>query len=381
MTKRQGIRAILFVVVLAAVLWWIDDIYRFQPNAANLHTIRRFDELYSDTKDTWDGILVGTSNVDRAWAAPAAYEVYGMTVYPLSTDGGPFFLSTTVIEEALKYQDLSFVVVDLHGVKDENLISNPVKVRRVLDNMKRSGNWLKAVDKSIKYLQTYCADNMDSDATTLRWSYYLPILKYHSRLMSDGITWADIFKGSTNMKGVYQANQHRKTNRIHLIGNTDYHEASDLQKELLDEIIDCCEEHDLQLIFVNVPTELPEDEQESINSAAHYVEEKGYKVLNFNDGDLLEDSDMNGDEDFFDTNHMNTKGARKFTEYFAGWLSENVEGLTDHRGDERYASWDEAVQNYEAFYEKSLKQIAKWLEKHPLEDSSEVDEDAEDTDD
>lgn len=363
MTKKQGIRAVIFLAILIGILWWIDATLRFEANRANLLMTRRFDEMYTDTKNTWDGILVGSSNADRAWAAPLAYEEYGMTMYPMSTDGGPFVLLPNVIEEVLKRQDLSFVVVELHGLSDENINTNPVKVRRVTDNMRRSANWANTISRGMEYMEKYSPETMASDPGTLRLSYYFPIMQFHSRLMTDNFVLRDFVTGTTKMKGVYTAVQHYKTNRVNIVPHETYPEATDRQKELLNQLFLCAEKYGVKLLFLNVPTDLDESLETSINAAVRYVEEKGYPVLDCNDAQVLAESGMDGEEDFFDENHMNAKGANKFTRFLASWLKENLE-LEDHRGDGRYQSWEDAAEFYDDWYETSLVDIEKWIKKY-----------------
>ena len=67
---------------------------------------------------------------------------------------------------------------------------------------------------------------------------------------------------------------------------------------------------------------------------------------------------MDGSADFYDDEHMNTRGARIYTHYFAGYLKELLD-LEDHRGDERYQSWEDAAKTYDAFYEDAMIKIEK----------------------
>ncbi|MGI5850084.1 MAG: hypothetical protein ACOX8Q_08505, partial [Christensenellales bacterium] len=49
--------------------------------------------------------------------------------------------------------------------------------------------------------------------------------------------------------------------------------------------------------------------------------------------------------DFYDARHTNIKGAIKYTNYFGKYLLDNYH-LEDHRGDDRYSSWDESYKKY-----------------------------------
>jgi hypothetical protein len=46
-----------------------------------------------------------------------------------------------------------------------------------------------------------------------------------------------------------------------------------------------------------------------------------------------------------DKGHTNVNGSYKFTKVFSAYLAEQY-GLTDHRGERAYASWDEKAAQY-----------------------------------
>ena len=361
MTKKQGIRAVLFIVATLAVLLWINSKMGFPKDEQAVRITRRFEEMYRDEKNTWDGIIVGTSEADRAWAAPAAWEEYGMAVYPMSSDGNPFILNSNIIEEVLKYQDISFVVVELHGARPESLPTNDIKIHRVTDHLKWSKNRSDAIERAVGYIKEWYPEQKFS--LGLKAGLYFPILKYHSRLTQGEIYEGDIDHGETTMKGVYDARQYCWANEIALEPYDVVAELLPKQKALLDDLMECAKKNDLQLIFVKNPSDVPELEQSSMNAMIQYVEQKGYPAINFNDADVLEESGLDGSTDFYDDEHMNTKGARVYTHYLAGRLKELLD-LEDHRGDERYQSWEDAAATYETFYEEALVKIKKWKAKH-----------------
>ncbi len=365
MTKKQGIRAVLFFLTTLAVLLWINSKMGYPKDEQAVRITRRFEELYSDEKHTWDGIIVGTSEADRAWAAPVAWEEYGMAVYPMSSDGNPFILNSNIVEEVLKYQDISFVVAELHGIRPESLISNDIKIHRVTDHLKWSLNRIDAIKRAVGYIEEWYPDQELS--FSLKAGLYFPIIKYHSRLTQGDIYEGDLNHGKTLMKGVYDAYQYFRVNKITIEPYGETAELLDQQKALLDDLMRCAEENGLRLIFVKNPSDVPEEEQASMNAMVQYVEEKGYLAVNFNDADVLEACALDGSTDFFDDEHMNAKGANVYTKYMAGYLKE-VLNLEDHRGDGRYQSWDDAADYYDAWYTKALKKIRKYIRKYRKDD-------------
>lgn len=362
MTKRQGARAVFFLIILLGIIGGLDLASRISMDPSNIHITRRINEMYTDTADTWDGILLGTSYTDRAWAAPAAWEEYGMAVYPMSTDSQPFVLIPNMIEEVLKYQDISFAVVELHGLTSEAVYTDAAKLHRVTDNLKRSSNWINSIENGLAFVEKWNPEAKGEDSlSTLRLSFYFPLLQFHTRLTEENFSILRFpEENKTAMKGVYEAEPSMKTTRISLTAHDTCPEASDQQKELLDAVMECGKENNIALLFVNLATEESREQyQEELNGAVGYVREKGYPVLNLNEAGVLEESGIDEDTDYYDTGHMNALGAHKFTSFLAGWISGQAE-VEDHRGDSRYQSWEDAAEYYDGWYQETLNKIEKW---------------------
>lgn len=357
MTKKQGVRAVVFLAVLIGIVLCLDGVSRLSPDSA--HISRRFRELYTDAADTWDGILLGTSYTDRAWAAPVAWEEQGMAVYPMSTDGQPFVLIPDIIEEVLKYQDISFAVVELHGLTSEALYTDAAKIHRVTDNMKWSSNRAQAIERALSFMSEWSPEALGSDSVgMLRLSCYLPLIQFHSKLTEEGMDSLVLRLGETKQKGTYEAEQSVKTGEIHLAAHENCPKITEPQKELMDAVFACARENGIRLLFLNLATEQSQESyQEELNAAARYARENGYPVLNCNDEEVMVRSGIDENTDYYDTGHMNALGAHKFTGFVASWITENLE-LEDHRGDNRYQSWEDAADYYDNWYQNALADIA-----------------------
>lgn len=358
MTKRQGLRAIAFLIVLTAVLLGCNACIGMPKNDNVILMTRRFKEMRTDPKDTWDGVVIGTSISDRSWAAPLAYQEYGMAVYPMGTDGQPFMLSVELLEEIRSYQDISFAAVELHGIRKVALKTNGSRIRWVTEHMRPSLRRLRAVKKALDYMDAWYPDAFDS-STMNRLSYYFPLLKFHKRLTSDQFYEGDFHTGETVMKGAYEAERHVAARNVTVTACDKVTEMDGQQAELLDELMDYAEETGLALVFYIAPSAFDVTASSQMNGAAQYVESRGYEVVNFLDPEVLAASGIDGTTDFIDKKHLNTSGAYKVTSYLADYLDAHLE-IPDHRGDADYASWDTAVENYETFYEESLVAIEEW---------------------
>lgn len=358
MGRKHFARAVLFWGILLAILcviFYIGSGVGMPKSSTVIMMNRRFHELYSEQEASWDGVVIGTSIADRSWAAPAAWEEYGMAVYPMSTDKQPFVLSQNVVEEIRKYQDISFVVVELHGLREETPEITESGIRWMTDNLKLSKNRTEAVSRALSYADTYFPGTLDGDWLS-RLAYYIPFLRYHVRLTAEEVCRDAEVVGESRMMGVYEDTSHT---RVKLVSPTSSREAntiSGIQKLLLDEFLDYAAREELSLLFYAAPDALSGESGENLNGVAAYLEELGYPVLNYSNEETLKTLEIDGDRDFIDTKHLNTSGARKVTEALAAFIKKE-QNPPDHRGDPSYERWDQAAEYYEEFYEESLEAI------------------------
>ncbi|MBQ8093812.1 MAG: hypothetical protein IJ242_09585, partial [Clostridia bacterium] len=68
---------------------------------------------------------------------------------------------------------------------------------------------------------------------------------------------------------------------------------------------------------------------------------------------MFEEPDLvNMETDLYDgISHLNPDGAYKVTAYLGAWLDEHCD-LPDRRQDKAYASWNETLKEFEAYYQE-----------------------------
>ena len=79
--------------------------------------------------------------------------------------------------------------------------------------------------------------------------------------------------------------------------------------------------------------------------------DRGYDCLNFNNYRDYNAMGLDSKTDFYNSRHVNIKGALKYTSYFAEILREDY-NLKDHRGDPNYKSWQESGEKLRTEYKK-----------------------------
>lgn len=359
MTKKQGLRMALFLLILCMALYAVISVFGLPVGGNTYSTSKRFKEFYREPEDTWDCVLLGTSCMDRQWAAPLAWKEYGMTVYAMNTDAQPLYFTTNLLDEVRKTQDVRLAVIDIRGIRMDSLRPTEARIRRVTDSMRMSENRNSTIRKGIEFTREYAAHKEFKDGEKLlagldEPSLYFPFLKYHSR-WKDKLYGGDFLKPASDMKGVYEGAPAFKTKDVEPTRFvSDIAELNEMQIGILDEILKYGTDEGLEMLFISSPSRLAEKEQPELNAAIQYLEGKGARVINFNTQEKYEEIGLDFSRDLYNAHHMNSRGAVKFTEYFAGYLHENYQ-FEDKRGKEDYREWDEAYERYVEFYEKGWK--------------------------
>lgn len=353
MTKKQGLRMVTFLILLCFVCACLFRVFSIpKTNTA----VKRYKEFYQEPENTIDGIILGTSVAYRGWTAAQAWNDYGMTVLPMATNSQPLILSTCILDEVRKTQDIKFAVIDLHGIRASVFEhTKESSIRWVTDSMKWSPNQVKTVTKVLDFVERMEKETgQDSGIDTKDFSFYFPFLKYHSR-WEEGLTSEDFTKLPSTMKGIHKGksfNTHADYVRPKFTDKVG--KLSDIQQEVLQEILDYGKKYNIELIFISVPSEMSFSEQEEINAAFEMVQNAGCRCINMNSNAMYDELDIQPDSDMRDKTHLNFTGAGKVTKYLSAYIHEEIP-LEDKRGNKKYASWDTAWKDFQKLYENGTK--------------------------
>ena len=110
-----------------------------------------------------------------------------------------------------------------------------------------------------------------------------------------------------------------------------------------------CDQNQITLILYSMASPKNYD-WERINNLEKFAQEEGVEYLDLNQMwkeigiDWMTDSNDHGD-------HLNLSGVEKVTTFFGNYFSEKG-GLTDHRGDPAFSSWDEELIAYDKLVEE-----------------------------
>lgn len=290
-------------------------------------------------EETLDMVYVGASAAYTSWQPLKAWNDCGFTSYTYATGGLPAESIEHYIKEVLKTQNPELFVVDARPflLWDQNATA---KIRYGTDSMGYSLNRFSLV-------KDFLDNRVVAKEDVL--SYYLQIVKYHSNykaVLAGEENWnlidnrqASKYKGWTFME------YHCPLETPYDFETDQYGELKEENRRILDDLLSYCKEKELKILFVVYPYSITVEDQMKYNTLQKIVEEAGFDFFNTN----LYYAEMNLDfqTDFNDYNHLNCFGAEKYTAFLEKYLVENY-SLPNHRGEEKYASWDELYIEFKA---------------------------------
>lgn len=268
----------------------------------------RANGILAEPANTIDVAIVGDSESYSAISPLEMWKTYGITSYVCGTPGQRMEASWGFLKEIFKTQKPKIVMLETNELYRE---TSPA-------------NWL------FKKMETY-----------------MPVFHWHDRWktlktsdFSDEVSYTHIEK----YKGFQICCISDSASDDSYMQPTDEKEAIPFLNQLiLREIIHLCEQNGAQLVLVSIPS------VKNWNMARH----NAVTELANNLGIPFEDLNVKSDEvaitwstDSRDKgDHVNYYGAVKISAYIGKWLNENAK-LADHRSEDAYASWNEALTIY-----------------------------------
>ncbi len=346
---KNAIKALTFVLIAAACVVLVGFVAQPVWEDDNYNATHGFYEVENNTIET---LFLGSSHVRCGISPMLLYEEYGISSFDLSTDDQPVLASYYWLEEAyrLHSETLDTVVLDT-----SMLIQTPTNAyfHKAIDPMRLSPVKVRAV-------RAY-SDGLSDFLTNLS-----PLLTYHDRW--EEVTGEDFSKfkkdSQTFLRGnVFSASQWVSSASDEsvipsplLVADEEAAPVAtdDLAVEYLGQIVSFCEEHDISLVLINLPTEWTSGEHNAIQALA---DEYGLDFIDFNVDpyysetgfDMATDFMVPGEDDLAIGNlHANYYGSRKLTDYMGQYLIGEC-GNRDVRGDEAYAFMDDELEDYSRY--------------------------------
>ncbi|MCC8139775.1 MAG: hypothetical protein LIO67_05680 [Lachnospiraceae bacterium] len=310
-------------------------------------------QAFFEEEEDFDVLFTGTSHVVDGIFPMELWKDYGITSYNFGGNSNAIATSYWAIELALEYTSPSLVVIDcLRLSSDEKTAANYSNVHVSLDAFPFS---LKKVEAVKDLLDDGVMDAAIEEGTVTETEERSPLgllldfSVYHSR-------WSELseddFEPDVGVeKGAESRIRVSEPNEIISVSKDEKMEEDTVAVQYLEKMITDCQERGIEVLLVYLPFPASEDEWREANRVYEIAEEYSVNYINFLDMDIVD-----FETDCYDaSSHLNPSGARKVTDYLGEYIMEHY-GLTDHRGDEAYAGWEEDYEVYKDYKVDNLKE-------------------------
>lgn len=289
-------------------------------------------------KNTLDVVLIGASEAYANYCAPLAYEDYGYTSYSYGVSGVPGSLYKSMLTEVLDNQSPKLVVIEMNGLLQKDYYYNRQgNLHGYLDNINNLENRAEAVDYAVA----------DENKDDFKFINFLDV--YHNSWQDPGKSFATLFtrvgmflEPRSNLKGYATFAKTAKTNGSDEVKSNYF---TDKSKLIFEDLLNYCNEQGLQnVLFVRFPHQNKDTEPEIAEQLSNMASAHGYKFEDFSY--CKDEAGIVKIQDYYNDEHFNARGARKFTKYFGNYIISNYDVKTEH-SDEIKKSWDKSVANTE----------------------------------
>lgn len=340
--KSKIVKIISAIILISMVFSVLDHI--FIPKYVDENQDGCITREFYDEKTKLNVMGLGSSTMYNAMSPVYLWEKYGITGYVRSNASQTLWQSYYLLEDAIKYNRPELVVLDMSFIKyGEEFIEEPSN-RKTIEGMKNPFAKLGAIESS-KY----------SEEQPL--SYYLPVLRYHSRykeLTAEDVKYA-YNRPTVTYDGFLMDFSIPEEQNIYEPGAAEETEFPEKSMKYLNKIMDLCEKENIQLLLMKTPTFVNSWHSEYDDMIEKIANERNLTYINF---DAYADTmDLDVRRDYVDDgSHLNLVGAHKFCDVLGDVIT-NKYNLSDNSGDkELVAIWNDKASKYDEAVSKGMKE-------------------------
>lgn len=354
--KRYILRSVKIMSLLLALIMCVGFLQEYLLCHAD-HNRERIKGFYLEDKDSVDVVFIGASEVYSGFSSCYAYEKFGFTSYPIATQSNIVQNFKTQIKTAIKEQHPKLIVVELNGALygNDDVLEKEANFRNYVDNIPLD------LDK---------AELISECITDNRIEYYLPILKYHS-IWNDfpkGLNWSasilqsnmrgyNYLKGAKTRSDIYTETQ--TVYNSSLKNNDTKEDLTEKSEKYLRDCLEYCKSENIDnIVFVRFPHIVVEKSLARFyrgNTIGDIVAEYGYDYINCEKN--FDDTGLDVNTDFYNLDHLNIYGQKKFTEYLGGYIQERYGISKSTLSPSQKEEWDICAKYYDAFSKYNISLI------------------------
>lgn len=351
---KRWMKCICFLLVFVLLFSAIQNVLRFKGEYDD-NMMVRYESYITQRRSSieMDVFYFGSSPIYAGITPIVMWEECGFTGMNFGTDAQNAMSLYYSLLYALDYGTPKVIVLDFSDLTKNRSVTDPANYyvyRKASDTI-----------KSFEINMQYVKDIID---TTGYYEYLFPIIQCHERWSE--LTKKDFGQYSTSYKEYRKGGLLNKNQEIvEVIGEYDI-SVSPVDYEQMpftyyQKLINLCQERKIELVCLAPPKGNIEQTMSFYSTVGKYCDENNIPYFNYNESVLASDMNLNYDTDFYNTGHVNAVGAIKLSRSFANIL-DALYDLPDRRQDERYASWNEDLEQFHKAYAKQIEQSELMME-------------------
>jgi len=306
MVKKTVLKGSSFIITLMLIILTLNSLFIIKTN----NRAKLTQGLYSNTGDSFDVVLLGSSHMDALINPNILWNQYGIKSFDYATGGQPIDVTYYLLKEVLKNQKNPIVVVDLYYLGLTDKYGEEGFIRAVLDNLRFSANKVDAIINCTPKEQW-----MD---------YFFPIFKYHDR-------WKELTENDFNFNtsNTYYQKGFAASHDLYGKENTSNWSTTKMTdlppktEEYLNKIINLSKKEGFKLIFTNAPHDYNQtwgskgwvtEPAEMFNKVAEILKNNAIPFIDYNK--MTNEIEFDFKTDMLNRGHLNIFGASKVSMNF-----------------------------------------------------------------
>ena len=322
------IELIVFALFMTAGMYRLYVIFQYRAMGGG----GGFQNFYATPRNSIDVMVYGSSHASCTVNNGLLWDDAGISSFILSSGSQSIDSTYYFIKESLKTQHPKVILVETLEAKGQQQSDDGKTYEVGLGNIYRSDLSMKwsplYVNMVLNQTRLYGFDHTFRNELLLK----MPIIhaRYAELERNDFVNEYYFKRGYGGSYDVQPSDPPQLTD--------ERKDLSLMGAEYIQKIIDLCKKEKINLIFFCAA--YPQTEEESAQQNAIADISKANNVTFFDFNTFYQDIGINFATDVRDGNHLNNSGADKVTKYLEEYMLKNYK-LTDHRGDVRYAVWDD----------------------------------------
>lgn len=340
---KKVCKRVIFLLLALTIFFGLSEGMK-NISRTSLTSIKGF---YTEQKNSLDVVLIGASQVYSDYSPTEAWKKYGFTSYCFASEGVPGSMYKSMLKEVLRRQNPKVVVFEINGfLYEEEYLNRSGSLHKYIDSLALSTNWVETI-----------RENVSKEEQS---SFFFPISTYHDNWKHPKEMLATL--ASRALLGVHHRSNLKGISTLSLTRNCDQEpgiddriQLTDKARDYLEELCKTCQEEGVQnVLFVRFPHLRTVGDANVYPQIEKIVNSYGYDFLNWTDYTQF---GLDKDAEYYDVDHLNNFGMRKFTPFFAEYLTQNYDLSSEHSAKLK-SEWDKSAQEADSIFAQCDEDLA-----------------------